>query len=163
MRLGIVSDTHGHLENARAAARVLEAEQVDAVLHCGDIGTPAVIAEFVGWPTHFVFGNCDHDPALLRGAIRDNGLTCHERYGELELAGRRIALLHSDDAGAFQEAILCGRHDLVCYGHTHVPLAQRRGPTLILNPGAMYRAHPHTLAIVELETLEHRFVEVTTG
>lgn len=160
MLLGIVSDTHGHLENARAAVRMLESLEVQQVIHCGDIGSPDIPHLFSAWPTHFVFGNVDYDEADLRTAIRRAKLTCHDRFGELELAGRKIAFLHSDDGKRFHQTIESGRYDLVCYGHTHIARIERIGPTLVLNPGALYRARPHTLAIVNLPSLEAHTVTV---
>ncbi len=85
MRIGVVSDTHGHLEHTRAAVRMLESLEVEAVLHCGDIGTPEVIELFAPWPTHFVFGNCDHERGKLRQAIFQEKQSCHEEFGELVL------------------------------------------------------------------------------
>jgi predicted phosphodiesterase len=43
---------------------------------------------------------------------------------------------------------------LVCFGHTHVAEQQRRGATLVLNPGAVYRARRHSIAIVKLPELD---------
>jgi predicted phosphodiesterase len=43
---------------------------------------------------------------------------------------------------------------LVCYGHTHVAAIEQRGPTLVVNPGALYRANPHSLAVIDLPELE---------
>lgn len=163
MRLGIVSDTHGHLESARAAVRVLNSEQVDAVLHCGDIGSPEVVALFAAWPTHFVFGNVDYDEGELSQAIEGAGQTCHGRFGALELAGRKIALLHSDDRELFEQTIESGEWDLLCYGHTHIPEQHKAGRTLVLNPGALYRAKPKTLAIVDLATLTAVHLPVEVG
>lgn len=163
MRLGIVSDTHGHLESARAAVRVLNSEQVDAVLHCGDIGSPEVVALFAAWPTHFVFGNVDYDEGELSQAIEAAGQTCHGRFGALELAGRKIALLHSDDRELFEQTIESGEWDLLCYGHTHIPEQHKAGRTLVLNPGALYRAKPKTLAIVDLATLTAVHLPVEVG
>jgi len=158
MRIGVISDTHGQTANTRAAVRLLESLQVAAVLHAGDIGSPAIPALLAAWPTHFVFGNCDHDPADLSAAIEQAGLACHGRFGDFLLGGRRIALLHSDDAKLFRRVCTSGEYDLVCYGHTHAAEQHREGNTLILNPGALYRANPHTLAVVELETMEATIV-----
>lgn len=154
MRLGVVSDSHGHVEVTRPAIRMLESLQVDRVLHCGDIGSIAVVELFSQWPTDFVFGNCDYDHAEFAAAIERAGQTCHGAFGDLTIADRRIALIHSDDRRRFQEAIRSGDYDLVCYGHTHVAAIERIGETLVLNPGALYRANPHSLAIVDLSTLE---------
>jgi uncharacterized protein len=150
MRLGIVSDTHGHVENTRAAVRMLQSLAVERVLHCGDIGSADVVALFAPWPTDFVFGNCDGNRSELAAAIGGHGLTCHYEFGSLEIDGRRIALLHSHDGARFREALHSGAWDLVCYGHTHVASIDRYGDTLAVNPGALYRANPHSLAIIEL-------------
>ena len=70
VRLGIISDTHGHVELTRPAVRMFESLDVDAVLHCGDIGSLAVVELFAAWPTHFVFGNCDDELDEFAAAIR---------------------------------------------------------------------------------------------
>ncbi len=140
MIIGVVSDTHGHLAYTQQAVRMLESFDVKQVLHCGDIGSPRVVPLFNRWPTHFVFGNVDFDAEYLRGAIEEAGQTCHGRFGELELAGRRIAIVHSDDQQRFRDVVGSGRYDLVCYGHTHQAEQHREAGTLVLNPGALYRA-----------------------
>jgi uncharacterized protein len=162
MRIGVISDTHGHVANTLAAVRMLESLEVAAVLHCGDIGSPQIPKLLAQWPTHFVFGNCDHgyEQAELRAAIEAAGLTCHGRFGEVELGGRGIALIHSDDARLFRATIAGGKYDLVCYGHTHEAESHREGKSLVLNPGALFRATPHTIALVELTTLEVTIVPV---
>jgi len=139
---------------------MLQEFPVEAVLHCGDIGTTEIVSVFKPWPTHYVFGNVDYDVQSLRAAIRKAGHTCHERFGSLELAGTKIALLHSDDEAAFRAAATSGEYQLVCYGHTHVAKQQIIGQTLVLNPGALYRATPHTLALVELPGLTVQIVSV---
>jgi uncharacterized protein len=161
MRIGVISDTHGHVANTLAAVRMLAALDVEAVLHCGDIDTPEIPPLVAGWPAHFVFGNCDSSRDELRAAIVAAGHTCHERLASLELAGRRIAVLHSDDARLFREVQTSDEYDLVCYGHTHVAESHKVGRTLVLNPGALYRATPHTIAVVDLATLEPTIVPVS--
>jgi putative phosphoesterase len=160
MLLGVVSDTHGHLENTHRAVRMLESLSVEQVIHCGDIGSPEIPALFAAWPTHFVFGNVDYDLPQLRAAIHKAKLKCHERFGELQLAGRNIAFLHSDDGKRFQQTINENRFDLICYGHTHVAKAEQIGRSLVLNPGALYRASSHTIAVVNLATMEVTSVQV---
>src|SRR5947209_18223018 len=91
MLLGVVSDTHGDIARTRAAVQMLDSLGVEVVLHCGDIGTPDIVAMFAPWPTHFVFGNCDYDRKTLARAIESAGQTCHGNFGELLLEGVRIA------------------------------------------------------------------------
>jgi putative phosphoesterase len=160
MLVGVVSDTHGRDENALAAARMLDSLGVQRVLHCGDIGTPSCVQAFSHWPTDFVFGNCDGNVQELRTAIQQAGLNCHERFGKLEYFGRKIALLHSDDYKAFDNAVHRGGYDLVCYGHTHVARCEKIGAALVLNPGALHRANPFSLAVVDLDTLTATIVMI---
>ena len=160
MRIAVVSDTHGHVRYTSAAVALIRDENVEAVLHCGDIGSPAIPPLFGEWPTHFVFGNVDHDEEELAQAITHAGLTCHYRFGAFSLSGVKIALLHSDDRRAFEGAIDSGEFDLVCYGHSHIAEQHHVGKTLVLNPGALYRADPRTFAIVELPELAVRHVPV---
>lgn len=160
MRIGVISDTHGHAELTRSAIRMLESLEVEAVLHCGDIGSADVIRMFAPWPTHFVFGNCDYSQTELKTAIEAGGQICHGLFGEIELAGVKIALLHSHERDRFSSAIESGDYGVVCYGHTHVAAIDRQGPTTVLNPGAIYRANPHSIAVVELPAIEATIVEL---
>jgi putative phosphoesterase len=158
MRIGVISDTHGHMANTKAAVRMLESLEVQSVVHCGDIGSPEIPKLLVAWPGHFVFGNCDGNQDELRTAIEREGMACYGRFGNLELAGRRIALIHSDDVRLFRRITTSNEYDLVCYGHTHQAEQHREGKTLILNPGALYRATPHSLAVVDLEKMDATIV-----
>jgi hypothetical protein len=160
MQIGVVSDTHGRAPSAMEAVRMLDSLGVELVIHCGDIGSPEIVGLFSPWPTHFVFGNVDHDEAELRGAISAAGQTCHGRFGRLELAGRKIGFLHGDDAALLRQTIDGGKWDLVCHGHTHVARRQQHGKTLVLNPGALYRATPHTIAVVELPAMQATIISL---
>jgi len=163
MRIGVVSDTHGNMRSAESAAELLKQNEIDVVLHCGDIGSADIIPVFEAWPTHFVFGNVDGNEGKLRQMIEACGLTCHDRFGELQLEGVRIALLHSDDRPRFLATIDSGDYDLVCYGHTHVAKHEMRRSTHVLNPGALHRADPYSVAIVTLPDISVRHLEVSTS
>lgn len=160
MRIGVISDSHGHIENTKVAVRLLATCEVEQILHCGDIDTEEIPGLISPWPAHFVFGNCDRHQHNLRGAIVAAGHTCHERFGAIELAGRNIALIHSDDTRLFREVQTSGEYDLVCYGHTHEAEFHRVERTLVLNPGALYRANPHSLAVVDLATMQVKILPI---
>jgi putative phosphoesterase len=158
MRIGVVSDTHGHVGYTRDAVRMLESLEVELVIHCGDIGSVEIVPLFADWPTHFVFGNVDGDPRSLEAAIVAAGGVCHGRFGSLELADKKIAFLHGDDTALLRHVSGSGDWNLVCHGHTHIARKIREGSTLVLNPGALYRATPHSVAYVELPSLEATIV-----
>jgi putative phosphoesterase len=155
MVIGVVSDTHGHVPYAREGIRILEPFKPTAVLHCGDIGSVEIVSLFAAWPMHFVFGNCDYGQTAreLRAAIEQAGQTCHGEFGQIELAGVRIALLHGDNSARLAQTITDQTFDLVCHGHTHMARNEQIGKTRVLNPGALFRATPHSVAIVDLPSL----------
>ena len=159
MRLGIVSDTHGHRLFALEGVRLLQSLDVDVVLHCGDVGGAEIPNLFAAWPTHFVRGNVDRDRELA-AAVAEAGQQYHGSFAALELGDKKIAVLHGDDERRLRETVACGQWDLVCHGHTHQAVVRREGETLVLNPGALYRATPHSVAYVELPALEATIVPV---
>ena len=75
MRIGVVSDTHGHVPFTRDAVRMLEQLEVELVIHCGDVGSVEIVSLFSAWPTHFVLGNVDADDsqwdAVIEAQARD--------------------------------------------------------------------------------------------
>lgn len=160
MRIGVVSDTHGHIRNTLQAVAQLNDLQPDVVLHCGDIGSLSIVPLFAGWPAHFILGNNDEDEAGYRWCIREEGQNFHGRFGRLTLLDRQIALLHGDDWRALTDAVESQEFDLVCFGHTHEPELRREGRTIVLNPGALYRARPKTFAVVDWPAGDVQFIEL---
>lgn len=161
MRLGVLSDTHDRTDTTRAALRLLEAEGVGLLLHCGDITLPETVEAFRDAPTcHFVFGNNDKLRDELRQAIAHAGGSLHEPFGHLTLGGIEIGWLHSDDDRLFrslQEDVFA----FLFYGHTHKAWEHRRGSCRVINPGALHRARPKTCGVLDTETGEWRLLEVT--
>ncbi|QEL17996.1 YfcE family phosphodiesterase [Limnoglobus roseus] len=162
MRIGVISDTHDRHEVVADAVRLLAEQQVELVLHCGDIETPDTIALFKPLPTHFVFGNWDKDKVKLITAIRDIGGQSHDSFGAIELAGKRVAWVHSHDRHQFYELEHCNYFDYLFYGHTHVREQHRTGKTLVANPGALFRANPKTCVVLDLVSGELKPIIIPT-
>lgn len=152
--LGVLSDTHGDVLRTRLAADVFQAFAVEAVVHCGDIGSDEIPAVLAAWPTHYVLGNVDRGCPELSSAVRAAGHTLHGRFAALTASGKRIAVLHSDNLEQFEAAISSGDWDLICHGHTHQARQFQQRRTLVLNPGAVHRGLPPSVAVVDLESLQ---------
>lgn len=152
MRIGVLSDTHGHVANTKQAAAILATAGVERLIHCGDVGSDA-IPSLMPLPTHFVYGNVDRDNRDLGSAIELAGHKIHGDVGKVIWAKRRIAFLHGDDEKRFEETVALREFDLICFGHTHRYELSRHGNSLLLNSGAVYRAKPHSVAIVDLATM----------
>jgi putative phosphoesterase len=154
MKIGIVSDTHNRHAVVATALDLLRQRGVQIVLHCGDIEDDQTVRLFQGFETHFVFGNCDTDRRELARAITETGAKLHEGYGTLELEGRRLAWTHGDDKDVLHYLEQARHFDFLFYGHTHQAEQHRRGPTLIVNPGALHRARPKTFVVLDLASGE---------
>lgn len=154
MRIGVVSDTHDRLEAVAEAVRLLAEQQVELILHCGDIESPLVVPAFAPITTHFVFGNWDKDRYKLTTAIRAIGGVAHDGFGALELAGKRVAWVHSHERHQLYQLEHSDYFDYLFYGHTHVREQHRTGKTLVANPGALFRANPKTCIVVDILTGE---------
>jgi putative phosphoesterase len=149
-KIGVISDTHSCLAETQSALQVFNEQKVNVVIHCGDIGSEAVVKAFKGIETHFVFGNCDGENVSYTEVARATGNKMHGWFGSLEYEGKKIAFLHGHQTTRFEEEIESGRWDLICYGHTHSASLQMYGETLVLNPGAFKRVHRPSIAVVSL-------------
>jgi uncharacterized protein len=154
MRIGVVSDTHDRHEAVAEAVRLLLEQHVELILHCGDIESPETIRVFRPVPTHFVFGNWDKDRPKLVAAIKEIGGTHYDSFGALELAGKRLAWVHSHERHQLRQLENADFFDYVFYGHTHVREQHRTGRTLVANPGALFRANPKTCIVLDVVTGE---------
>jgi putative phosphoesterase len=160
MRIGIVSDSHGNSGMVLAALDRLRDRGIQTVIHCGDIDDASTVHLFEDFATHFVFGNCDHDRFGIRRAVAVAGLTLHEPFGRLEVAGKKLAFLHGDDRRLFLELEQSDTYDYLFYGHTHQAAEHQTGKTHVINPGALHRARPKSILALDLDSGERESVIV---
>jgi putative phosphoesterase len=123
MRIGVLSDTHGHLDPKISGLF----KGVDRIFHAGDIGLPWLILQLEEIaPVTAVSGNTDV------------GL----EYKETELVqleNRKFLLHHVVDVNApaekLKRRIIRENPDVVVFGHTHKRFCETIGQTLYFNPG----------------------------
>ncbi len=120
LEVGVISDTHGLLRPEAVAALA----GCEVILHAGDVGGTELVEELSRIaPVLAVRGNTDGGWGRLLPERR-----------RLELAGVPTLLLHDRallGLDAAKEGI-----GLVVFGHSHRPLAERRGRVLWFNPGS---------------------------
>ena len=151
MYLGVISDTHSNILLAHQAMLVFREFEVERIIHCGDVGTVAVLSQFAGTPVDFVLGNCDWGEADYRTVLEPGRVTCHGQFGHVTLADIKIAFMHGHDQRRFDRETSSGQWDILCYGHTHESsLWMGCDQTIVLNPGALHRVATPTVAIVKL-------------
>ena len=133
-----------------AGLRSLRKANSEFFIHCGDIGSQECIDLLAGLPSAFVFGNCDFDRAGLARYAASIDVPCYGNFADLELDGKKIAVIHGDDYKLKQRLLDAQAHDYLLQGHTHVRRDERIGRTRIINPGALHRASVKT--VVTLDT-----------
>jgi len=159
MLVGILSDTHDKLKRTTRAVALLCDAGAEVLFHCGDITQPDIVWACADLPCHFVFGNNDYDVEELRTTMKAAGASCLDWGGQVTLHGKRIAVLHGDRQAEFRR-LLRERPDYLLQGHTHEPQDEHFEGTRIINPGALHRAAEHTVALLDLEADELRFLSV---
>ena len=139
MKIGIISDTHDHLD-----PRISEFfDGVDHILHAGDVGLPWIICQLECIaPVTAVLGN------------NDAGLNLKETE-VVQLDGCKFLIHHIVDvrspSTAVQRRMIRDNPDVVVFGHTHKPFNERIGKTLFFNPGYAGKsrfAMPRSVAIL---------------
>lgn len=151
MKVGILSDTHDQVGRTSLAVSALIGAGAEVLVHCGDITRPAVVLECSGIPCYYVFGNNDYDHDALGRAIRGSGGISLGRGGMIELDGKRIAVTHGDSSREVRRLIELDP-DYLLFGHSHSAADDRRGAIRWINPGALHRADPHSVAVLDLGT-----------
>jgi putative phosphoesterase len=151
MRIGILSDTHDRLDAMKAGMKVLEDHGAEFFIHCGDVGGEKILDCFIGKKSVFVWGNCDCDRVGLERYAAELGLDCRGVWGELEFAGKKIAVTHGDDGKLLRRALAGHHYDYLLHGHTHIVADERIDGMRIINPGALFRAATKTVATLDLE------------
>jgi hypothetical protein len=123
MKIGVISDTHDHLD-----PKIFEMfAGVDHILHGGDIGLPAIIMDLETIaPVTAVLGNNDSYTKFRETEI-------------VQLENRKFLVHHIVDmrspADSIKRRIIREAPDVVIFGHTHKPYCETIGRTLYFNPG----------------------------
>ncbi|HEV2692933.1 MAG TPA: metallophosphoesterase family protein [Verrucomicrobiae bacterium] len=151
MKIGVISDTHGHLDPR--VEKIFTG--VDHILHAGDIGYASIILELeMIAPVTAVLGNCDSDIGF-------------HLTETVELAKKKFLVHHIVNPRDLSEIaasrIAKDQPQVVVFGHTHKQFAETLNGILYFNPG--YSGKPkhgadRSVAILHLtgKDIRHEFI-----
>ena len=148
MKIGIISDTHGH-EGAWQTAFDKQFHDADMILHAGDVlyhgprnpmkadyNPAGLVGKINNCPVPVIIakGNCDSsvDASCLE-------LPVQAPYAYVVYEGLRIIVTHGDSVMTDEEKDKMAAHlkaDLFISGHIHTTVLEKRGQTVFLNPGS---------------------------
>ena len=160
MLIGILSDSHGRHLPVREAVALFDRLSVEHIIHCGDVGGMPVFEELAGRTCTFVWGNTDLPPPGIEAFLERVGIPePTDVPTTLRLAGKTLAVFHGHERG-FERAPRGWDVDYILHGHTHEARDERIGATRFINPGALHRANPKTVATLDLTSDELTFYEI---
>lgn len=147
MRIGIISDTHGSLSSWQKVMSTLF-QDVDLIIHAGDLlyhgprnplpedYQPRGLAEAVNnlsVPFVIAQGNCDAevDQMMINWPLL-------APYAFLQIENLRILVNHGHRLSAAEREAQAHRFkvQLFVFGHTHIPLLEKKEDIIYLNPGS---------------------------
>lgn len=157
--LGILADTHDHLDRIALAVQLLRREGAEGLLHLGDFVAPFALKAALKFerPFYAIFGNNDGEKKGLKkvfGELRDGPTV-------FEIAGKKLGCAHSVEEIPAEFRLSC---DGIFYGHSHsrVHLPKDATRPLELNPGegCGWLTGKPSLALLDLETMTARILEI---
>jgi len=157
--IGIMSDSHDHIEAIGAAVKFFNRAEVELVIHAGDLIAPFTAREFKNLhsPLEAIFGNNDGERHVLRTAYE--GISVLEDFKELEVDGRKIAVIHGTTEALVDALRKSGKYDVVVRGHTH-QMGVSDGKTVVINPGEVcgYLSGEKTVMLLDTDDLSWEVV-----
>jgi len=162
MKIGIISDTHDHIGNLQKALQSLRAQDVNTVLHCGDVCSPQMIRCMKDFDVWIAQGNTDYYFSLKDTIIEAFGAARWAWLHRLTFDGHALAMLHGDNEEVLNNLIQSGEYTYVLHGHTHRKRDDRIGRTRVINPGSLggtYRQQ-RSFCVLDLITGIPRFSEI---
>ena len=145
MKICVFSDSHGTAENMIEAVR-RETPELCFFLGDGERDLTVLQERFPNLPINTVRGNCDLrsvQPLSLRCAV--GGLSIYAVHGH------QHEVKYDDMLRELLRAALRANADVVLFGHTHLPLLERRLGMLIINPGTIGKVRKPSYALLTIE------------
>jgi hypothetical protein len=155
-----MSDSHDNLYALKTAIQFFNKQQVELVLHAGDMTSPFMVKALKELKTPFkmCFGNNDGDRLTLQQWLLEINAEAGD-FIETTLHGRKIGMLHGTNQTIVNALVKSNTFDVIISGHTHTP-SVNHGTTLHINPGEVsgVLSGSKTIALLEPKTLKAEII-----
>ena len=161
MELGIISDTHEHIENIAKAIQIFQKHGASPIVHLGDYCAGPSVRAFKGTKIIGILGNNDGDVLRLEKNFKEIGGEFRWDFCVLEFDGLKIACYHGTVPELTDALVRSKQYDIVLSGHTHESHQEIRDGVLHLNPGSAHGFEKKgTVAILDTKTKNIEIVEL---
>jgi putative phosphoesterase len=161
MKIGIISDSHDHLDSINKCISIFSDRNVAYIIHLGDYVNPNSVRTFQGMKLKGIFGNNDGDKFRLMQAFSDIEGEIMGDFYEFEEDNIKFACYHGTEPQIKDALIDCQKYDVVLYGHTHECENRTVGKTLVLNPGTAHGfGNSGTIAIYDTSIKEAELITI---
>jgi putative phosphoesterase len=159
MRIGLISDTHIRETSQNLPSKVIKTFQdVDLILHAGDIYNPSVLDELeLLAPVFAAVGDDDYGEILTDRRVKDKQVF-HFKEKVLWLVhhSSHYYLCKSRKGMENTDPHLPDMPDIVVFGHAHYTILETHCGILFINPGSAIAVEnslvPGTVAILTIES-----------
>ena len=148
--IGIISDTHEQIEEVKKAVAIFKEENVEFVIHAGDIVSAGTLKYYSGLKMKFVFGNNDGDMAKLNEIAKLYDFEEITYTKEFVFKNKKFFVCHGTDPSLLDSAIKSQSFDYIITGHTHCARDETIGKTRIINPGSLFSI-TKSIAVLDVE------------
>ena len=159
--IGIMSDSHDNLDAIRKAVKIFNKEEVDVVIHAGDLISPFTALEFRKLDPELVaiYGNNDGEKEGLKVAYEE--ICILEDFKEISVEGWKFSIIHGSNQAIVDSLAKCGKYDVVIRGHTH-KMEILNGETMIINPGEVcgYVSGEKTVVLLDTDDLSFEVIYI---
>ena len=159
MLVGVVSDTHNNLKNVESIINIFNKEDVNLVIHTGDISKAETLRLFsnLNCPMAGVFGNNDRFEEGLKEVCDEYNFNFQNPPFSMILEGKKIAVFHEPE---LIDHYIKEHEDvqLIIHGHTHRYKEETLNDIIFFNPGesAGSMKGKNALGIINLNNLKIR-------
>lgn len=147
MRFGILSDTHKKLDRAKKAVDFLLSQEIDFLIHAGDIGRVELLEYLHEKNINYVavLGNNDHHLLNYQDEYRIVTEPYAFKFRDVTFKLMHIPYYLNPDS------------NVIIYGHTHTFDTHQRNGSLYINPGEVCARNKHLSELAVLEVQEKQY------
>jgi len=161
--IGVMADSHDNIKAVEKAVEFFNKNEVDLVLHAGDIVSPFTLEPFKKLRGEFkaVYGNNEGDKFNLNRKLKDFDTELTDLL-EITYGEKRIAVYHGQNPSILDSIVKSGKYDVVVTAHTHTPEVTLEENTLVVNPGETcgYLTGVKTVALLDVAEMKAEIVEL---